>query len=94
MRYLAFPRFIRYPANRRSLQRVTKESAMNLTKSYVVDEEGEPKAVIIDYDQFKKIESALLDCGLGKAMEEVENDEEVDLDEVKRLTGFSSTNRS
>lgn len=67
---------------------------MNIAKSYVVDDEGKPKAVIIDYDQFKKIENALLDLGLGKAMEEVENDEEVDLDEAKRLAGFSSVNRS
>lgn len=61
---------------------------MNLTKSYIVDDEGKPKAVVIDYDQFRKMESALLDYGLGKAMEEVENDEEVDLDEAKRITGF------
>ena len=61
---------------------------MDLKKSYIVDDEGKPKAVIIDYDQFSKVESVLLDYGLAKAMEEVEVDEEVDLDEAKRITGF------
>jgi hypothetical protein len=62
---------------------------MNLTKSYIVDDSGKPTAVIIDYDQFRKVESLLLDYGLGKAMEEVENDEEVNLEEAKKLAGFS-----
>lgn len=93
-RYLAFPQFIRYPEKEKKFAARYEENAMNLTKSYVVDDEGKPKAVIIDYDQFKKIESALLDFGLGKAMEEAENDEEVDLDEAKRLAGFSSADRS
>lgn len=61
---------------------------MNLTKSYIVDDEGKPTAVVIDYNSFNKIENLLLDYGLGKAMEEVEKDDEVDLDEAKRITGF------
>jgi len=61
---------------------------MKLAKSYIVDDEGKPKAVVIDYEQFQRMESVLIDYGLGKAMEEVEHDEEVDLDEAKRIAGF------
>jgi len=61
---------------------------MDLERSYIVDDEGKPKAVIVDYNQFRKIESVLLDYGLAKAMEEIENDEEVDLDEAKLISGF------
>ena len=61
---------------------------MILTKSYIVDNEGKPTAVVIDYDSFNRIENLLLDYGLGKAMEEVENDEEINLDEAKRIVGF------
>jgi PHD/YefM family antitoxin component YafN of YafNO toxin-antitoxin module len=67
---------------------------MDLKKTYIVDDEGKPKAVIIDYDQFRKIESVLLDEGLAKRMEEIENDDEVDLDEAKRLTGFLKKRKS
>ncbi len=68
-----------------------------MTKSYIVNDEGKPRsasfrgkptAVVIDYESFTKIESLLLDYGLGKAMEEVESDEEVDLEEAKRISGF------
>jgi hypothetical protein len=62
---------------------------MNLTKSYIVDDDGKPSAVVIDYATFRRIESLLLDYGLGKAMEEVETDEELDIEEAKRVTGFA-----
>ena len=61
---------------------------IDLKKSYIVDDEGNPTSVIVDYNQFRKIESLLLDLGLAKAMEEIENEEEIDLDEAKKLTGF------
>ena len=63
---------------------------MPLAKSYIVDDKGQPKAVVIDIESFNKIESLLLDYGLGKAMEEVEDDGEVDLDEAKKIAGFDS----
>jgi len=61
---------------------------MDLKRSYIVDDEGKPKAVVIDFDQFSKIESILLDYGLAKAMEEIEDEEEVKLEEAKRITVF------
>lgn len=56
---------------------------MDLKKSYIVDEKGKPNAVIVDYEDFIKIEKLLLDYGLAKAMEEIENEGEVDLEEAK-----------
>ncbi len=58
---------------------------MDLKKSYIVDEKGKPNAVIVDYEDFIKIEKLLLDYGLAKAMEEIENEGEVDLEEAKKI---------
>lgn len=61
---------------------------MEIHKSYIVDETGDIKNVIIDYKSFKKIEELLLDMGLAKAMEEALDDEEVDLEQAKILMNF------
>ena len=58
---------------------------MNIVQSYITDEKGNIKGVILDYKTFKKIEELLLDYGLLKAMEEVEDEEEVDLENAKKL---------
>lgn len=42
----------------------------------------------MDYKTFKRLEEILLDIGLGKAMEEVEENEEIELEEAIRITGF------
>ena len=39
---------------------------------------------------FKKIEDLLLDLGLAKAMTEVEDDEEYNLETAKKLSSFSA----
>jgi len=44
---------------------------MNIAKSYITDESGKIKSVILDYQIYQKIEELLLDDGLLKAMEEV-----------------------
>ncbi len=59
-----------------------------MKKSFIVDDEGKPTSVVIDYAEFLKIESILLDYGLGKAMEEIEDEEEINLDQAKEITGF------
>ncbi len=56
---------------------------------YITDQGGNIKSVVLDYQTFKKIEEILIDYGLGKAMEEVQDDEEVDLDTAMKLTGYS-----
>lgn len=63
---------------------------MELTKSFVVDNAGNIQSVILDYEQFKKVEEILLDYGIAKAMNEVADDDEISLDEAVKLTGSKS----
>ncbi len=58
---------------------------MNIKKSFITDNKGKIKSVIVGYKQYKKIEEILLDYGLTKAMEEVENEENISLKEAKEL---------
>ena len=55
---------------------------------YVMDRQGNIKSVILDYRTFQILEEVLLDYGLGKAMEEAEDDEELSLEAAKRASGF------
>ena len=56
--------------------------------NYITDQDGNIKSIILDYQTFKKIEEILLDYGLGKAMEEVEDEDELDLNAAKTLSGY------
>ncbi len=56
---------------------------MNIAKSYITDESGKIKSVILDYQIYQKIEELLLDDGLLKAMEEVQDEETVEYEEVR-----------
>jgi hypothetical protein len=58
---------------------------MDIAESFITDASGSIKSVIIDYATFKKIEQILLDEGLAKAMTEIQDEEEVDLEEAKIL---------
>ncbi len=58
---------------------------MDIKKSFITDKKGKIKSVIVNYKQYKKIEEILLDYGLIKAMEEVEDEENVSLEEAKEL---------
>jgi hypothetical protein len=56
---------------------------MSDNKQYIVDENGNIQSVILDYKSFQQMEELLLDAGLIKAMEEVNDEEELSWDEVK-----------
>jgi hypothetical protein len=58
---------------------------MSDNKQFVVDEAGAIQSVIIDYATFHKMEEAILDAGLQKAMEEIEDEKEISLEEAMRL---------
>jgi hypothetical protein len=51
---------------------------LEITKSYVLDKYQKPIAVQIPIAEFEKIEEILEDYGLGKLIEEVENDQILD----------------
>ena len=58
---------------------------MDIAKSYITDEKGLVKSVVIDFDVFKRIEEALLDQGLAEAMEEVKEESEMSTEEMKQI---------
>jgi hypothetical protein len=58
---------------------------MTITKSYITDETGTIQSVILDYETYQRIEEVLLDEGLLKAMEEVEEEETLNYEEVKKF---------
>ena len=51
---------------------------LEINKSYVLDKYQKPIAVQIPIAEFDKIEEILEDYGLGKLIEEVENDQILD----------------
>ncbi|MCD4763486.1 MAG: hypothetical protein K8R09_00400 [Desulfobacterales bacterium] len=58
---------------------------MEIKKSYITDKSGTIKNVVIDLNTFRKIEDLLLDQGLAKAMDEVQDNVEYDVKEAKIL---------
>ncbi len=58
---------------------------MNIAKSYITDESGKIKSVILDYQTYQKIEELLLDEGLLKAMEEMQDEETAEYEDVREL---------
>ena len=58
---------------------------MELAKEYITNKDGTIKSVVVDYAVFLQIEEVLLDDGLAKAMEEIEDDEVLSLNEARNL---------
>ena len=56
---------------------------------YITDQKGHIKSVVLDYNTYKKIEEILLDYGLAKAMEDIKDEDEVDLETAKKITNYS-----
>jgi hypothetical protein len=51
---------------------------LEITKNYVLDKHQNPIAVQIPLAEFEKIEEILEDYGIGKLIEDIENDEALD----------------
>lgn len=56
---------------------------LNIKKEYVITDEKQARAVLIDIETFEKIEEILENFGLGKYMEEVENEEALGIEDAK-----------
>jgi hypothetical protein len=56
---------------------------LTIKKEYVVTAYNKKRAVLIDIDTFAKLEEIVESYGLGKYMEQVENEESLSLDEAK-----------
>jgi len=56
---------------------------LRINKEYVITGDNKRKAVLIDIETFEKIEEILEGYGLGKYMEEVEEEETLSISEAK-----------
>ncbi len=66
---------------------------LEISKSYVLDDDNNPIAVQIPLAEFEKIEEIIEDYGLGKLIEEVENDETLSKKEaLKYLESIKNKN--
>ncbi|PIU56756.1 MAG: hypothetical protein COS87_01200 [Chloroflexi bacterium CG07_land_8_20_14_0_80_45_17] len=57
---------------------------LNIRKEYIITDDNKKRAVLIDIETFERIEELLESYGLGKYMEEVENEEALSLSEAKK----------
>jgi len=56
----------------------------DIRKEYVITDDNRKRAVLIDIKTFERIEEILESYGLGKYMEEAENEEVLSLSDAKR----------
>jgi len=60
---------------------------LKIKKEYIITDDNKKKAVLMDIETFKKIEEILEDYGLGKYMEEVEEEEALSVKDAKKYYG-------
>ena len=56
---------------------------LKIKKEYIVNSNNKKKAVLIDIETFEKLEELLENYGLGKYMEEVEDEAILSINEAK-----------
>jgi len=57
----------------------------SIPREYIVDSNNQKKAVILDINDFHRMEEIIEQQGLGKLMEEVEDEENLPLKNAKKL---------
>jgi len=57
---------------------------LDIRKEYVITDDNKRRAVLIDIKTFERIEEILESYGLGKYMDEAENEEVLSLSAAKR----------
>ena len=56
----------------------------SIPREYIVDSNNQKKAVILDINEFNRMEEIIEQQGLAKLMEEVENEEALPLEKAKK----------
>ncbi|KUK66508.1 MAG: hypothetical protein XD85_0169 [Parcubacteria bacterium 34_609] len=56
---------------------------LKIKKEYIVNSNNKKKAVLIDIETFEKLEELLENYGLGKYMEEIDDEEALNINEAK-----------
>jgi PHD/YefM family antitoxin component YafN of YafNO toxin-antitoxin module len=59
------------------------KTMLDIKRDYVVTDDNKKKAVLIDIETFEKIEEILESYGLGKYMEEIEDEEVLSIDNAR-----------
>ena len=57
---------------------------LKIRKEYIITDDNQKKAVLIDIETFKIIEEILEDYGLAKYMKEVEEEEPLSIENAKK----------
>jgi PHD/YefM family antitoxin component YafN of YafNO toxin-antitoxin module len=65
------------------LDRGGLKTMLDIKKDYVVTDDNKKKAVLIDIETFERIEEILESYGLGKYMEEIEDEEALSADKAR-----------
>jgi len=66
---------------------------LRIKKEYVITDDNQKKAVLIEVETFRKIEEILEDYGLGKYMEEIEEEETLSIKDAKDYYGTLKKNQ-
>jgi hypothetical protein len=66
---------------------IRRYGMLELHKSTLLDENQNPVAVQIPFDEFKRIEEVIENYGLAKLMDEVGDDEQLSVQEAKHFYG-------
>jgi Phd_YefM. len=57
---------------------------LEIKKEYVITDDNRKRAVLIDIETFEKVEEILESFGLGRYMEEIENEEALSSESARR----------
>ena len=57
----------------------------SIPREYIVDSNNQKKAVILDINDFNRMEEIIEQQGLGKLMEEVEDEKDLPLKKAKEI---------
>jgi hypothetical protein len=59
-----------------------------IPRGYIVDSNNQKKAVILDINDFNRVEEIIEQQGLAKMMDEVENEDAIPLEKAKEFCKF------
>ena len=64
---------------------------LKIRKEYVVTDDNKKRAVLIDIETFERMEEVLESFGLGKYMEEVEEEKALPIEKAKNYYRYRTT---
>jgi hypothetical protein len=71
--------------NNNELYKIKRSDMLELHKSIVLDDNQKPIAIQIPIEEFERMEEVIENYGLAKLMDEVADDEQLSVQEVKQF---------